>query len=162
MHVVPQLIVGVAFPGMDSAPHQKIALADAIAIRDRLARNTRAEEGDRDWFFHAFDATTLYFFVGRYHVRCKILGCEDYVVETIYEVPRGAGVERALEVDGEIAQYEKGFRSVHAGMSEAELRAAKGEPESRSTEQYFGVSWWTYPDVRVLVVNGEVKKIATR
>ncbi len=56
MHVVPQLIVGVAFPGMDSAPHQKIALADAIAIRDRLARNARAEEGDRDWFFHAFDA----------------------------------------------------------------------------------------------------------
>jgi hypothetical protein len=46
------------------------------------------------------------------------------------------------------------------GCSAATVPSAP--PESKSVEQYFGVSWWTYRDIRVLVVSGEVKKIAKR
>jgi hypothetical protein len=157
--IVPHLIVGLAFPGAESAPHVKISLARAIAIKNSLTPNRPANEGDREWFFHGFDKTTVYFFVGRYHVRCGGLGCQDYIVEKIYEVPRGEA-ERALDVEKEIAMYERGAAGIHAGMRADDVLAAKGEPSARSTEQYFGWSWWTYADMRVLVVNGEVKSIA--
>jgi hypothetical protein len=159
MTVVPHLIVGLAFPGAEKAPHEKITLAQAIALRNSLTPNRPANEGDREWFFHGFDKATLYFFVGRYHVRCGGLGCQDYVVERIYEVPRGEA-ERALDVAGTIAMYERGSKGVHAGMRAEDVIAIKGEPQSKSVEQYVGWSWWTYPDMRVLVVLGEVKSIA--
>ena len=158
--VVPHLIVGVAFPGAETAPHEKITLSRAIALKNSLAPNRPVNEGDREWFFHGFDKTTLYFFVGRYHVRCGGLGCQDYVVEKIYEVARGAS-EHALEVEGTLAMYERGARGVRAGMRADEVIAMKGQPSAKSVEQYFGWSWWTYPDMRVLVVMGEVKSIAS-
>ena len=161
MTIVPQLIIGLAFPGAEKAPHEKVTLSQAIGLKNSFSSNRPASEGDREWFFEGFDARTLYFFVGRYHVRCRMLGCQDYVVEKIYEVPRGEA-ERALEVEGTIAMYERGYNGVRAGMSEAELVALKGQPKSKSTEQPFGVSWWAYDDMRVLVVNGEVKSIAGR
>jgi hypothetical protein len=159
MTVVPHLIVGLAFPGVETAPHEKISLAQATALKTSLAPHRPANEGDREWFFHGFDKTTLYFFVGRYHVRCDGLGCLDYVAEKIYEVPRGAS-EHALDVEKEIAMYERGANGVHAGMRADDVIAMKGQPSARSVEQYFGWSWWTYPDMRVLVVSGEVQSIA--
>ena len=157
--IVPHLIIGLAFPGAETAPHEKITLARAIGLRNSLVPHRPANEGDHEWFFHGFDKTTLYFFVGRYHVRCAGLGCQDYVVEKIYEVPRGEA-EHALDVEGTLAMYERGSLGVHAGMSAADVIALKGQPTSKSVEQYFGWSWWTYPDIRVLVVNDEVKSIA--
>ncbi len=158
MVVLPILLVGVSFPGRETASRQPTSLDKAIALR-RSATN-RYEEGERKWFFHGFDRTTLYFFLGRYHVRCNGLGCMNFVVDEIYAVPRSSDAARTLGVDAEIATYESGLAGVHAGMQESELVAKKGEPLNRSAEQLVGVSWWTYPDVRVLVVNGEVKDVA--
>ena len=159
MTVVPHLIIGVGFPGADTAPHEKITLPQATALKNSLVPHRPVNEGDREWFFHGFDKTTLYFFVGRYHLRCQILGCQDYVVEKIYEVPRGES-EHALEVEGTLAMYEHGAKGVRAGMRAADVIAMKGQPTSRSAEQYVGWSWWTYADMRVLVIDGEVKSIA--
>ncbi len=134
MTVVPHLIVGLAFPGAETAPHEKITLAQAIGLRDSLKPTRPANEGDREWFFHGFDQTTLYFFVGRYHIRCGGLGCQDYVVEKIYEVPRGEA-ERALVVAGTIAMYERerGAKGVHAGMRAEDVVASKGTPTCASS-----------------------------
>jgi len=157
--IVPHLIIGLGFPGAETAPHEKITLARAIEIKSSLAPHRPANEGDREWFFHGFDKTTLYFFVGRFHLRCDGLGCQDYVVEKIYEVPRG-DAEHALGVEGTLAMYERGASGVRAGMRAEDVIAKKGQPTARSVEQYFGWSWWTYPDMKVLVVSGEVKSIA--
>ena len=160
MTIVPHLIVGVAFPGAETAPHEKITLAQANALKNSLVPHRPANEGDREWFFHGFDKTTLYFFVGRYHVRCAILGCLDYVVEKIYEVPRGES-EHALEVEGTLAMYERGANGVRAGMRTSDVIALKGQPTAKSAEQYAGWSWWTYPDMRIFVIGDEVKSIAS-
>ena len=59
MTVVPHLIVGVAFPGVETAPHEKVTLAQAMALKNSLVARRPANEGDREWFFHGFDKTTL-------------------------------------------------------------------------------------------------------
>lgn len=155
---VPILLVGVSFPGRESAPEEPTSLETALALRRGASGNPT--EGERHWFFHGFDKTTLYFFAARYHERCTgMLGCIEYVVDKIYAVPRTNDAARTFQVDEEIATYEQGRAGVRAGMKETELLTAKGEPKNRSAEQLVGVSWWTYPDVRVLVVNGEVKDV---
>jgi hypothetical protein len=114
IRVVPHLLVGVSFLGVEVAPHEAITGARAIEVRHPLMRNRPADEGDREWFFHGFDEVTLYFFVGRFHARCDGLGCQDYIIEKIYEVPRDSWAEHALGVDEEIATYERGQDGVHA------------------------------------------------
>src|SRR5262245_57514574 len=84
---VPQLVVGVAFPGRDEAPHRAMSAAAAGRLRARIRAEGAAQgahaEGHRGWFFHAFDARSLQFMIGRFHRRCAGLGCQDYVIESI-------------------------------------------------------------------------------
>jgi hypothetical protein len=147
--IVPQLVVGLAFPGIDTAPHEEVSLATALDLEAEIqeeARSRGRDEGTRGWFFHGFDDRTLYFFVGRFHVRCEILGCQDYVVERIVEVPRSADAMRRFDVERVVTFYEVGVRGVRGGMTTEEVKRALGPPSSTIAEQYFGSFRWLYAD----------------
>jgi len=147
--IVPQLVVGLAFPGRDTAPHEGLSLKEALSLRAEIedeAKDSPREEGSRDWFFHGFDDRTLSFFVGRFHVRCDYLGCQDYVVERIVDVPRSADAMRRLGVESTVALYEVGVRGVRGGMTQEEVKQVLGPPASSMAEQYFGSFRWRYDD----------------
>lgn len=147
--LVPQLVVGLAFPGRDTAPHEGLSLSEALALRAEIendAKESPRDEGSRGWFFHGFDDRTLSFFVGRFHVRCEILGCQDYVVERIVDVPRSADAMRQFDVDRTVALYEVGVSGVRGGMTPEEVKQVLGPPTSTMPEQYFGSFRWRYDD----------------
>jgi len=149
MQIVPQLVVGLAFPGVDTAPHEEMSLAAALDLKAEIedeARSHDRDEGTRGWFFHGFDDRTLSFFVGRFHVRCEILGCQDYVVERIVDVPRSADAMRQFDVDRTVALYEVGVSGVRGGMTPEEVKQVLGPPTSTMPEQYFGSFRWRYDD----------------
>jgi len=164
--IVPQLVVGLAFPGVDTAPHEGRTLAKALALRAEIedeARSHDRDEGTRGWFFHGFDDRTLSFFVGRFHVRCEILGCQDYVVERIVDVPRSADAMRQFDVDRTVALYEVGVHGVRGGMTEEEVKQVLGPPTSTMPEQYFGSFRWRYDDgTMILFWNNVVAGIEAR
>ncbi|MCK9463975.1 MAG: hypothetical protein M0R80_30530 [Proteobacteria bacterium] len=147
--IVPQLVVGLAFPGIDTAPQEEMSLAAALDLREEIedeARSHPRDEGTRGWFFHGFDDRTLYFFVGRFHVRCEILGCQDYVVERIIEVRRSADAMRKFGVENVVLFYEVGVHGVRGGMTPEEVKQVLGPPSSTVAEQYVGSFRWLYDD----------------
>jgi hypothetical protein len=147
--IVPQLVVGLAFPGIDTAPHEEMSLAAALDLEAEIedeARSHDRDEGTRGWFFHGFDDRTLFFFVGRFHVRCDYLGCQDYAAERVVEVRRSADAMRKLGVENVVLFYEVGVRGVRGGMTPDEVKQVLGPPASTAAEQYFGSFRWLYDD----------------
>lgn len=147
--IVPQLVVGLAFPGVDTAPHEEMSLAAALDLKAEIedeAKSHDRDEGTRGWFFHGFDDRTLYFFVGHFHVRCDYLGCQDYVVERIVEVRRSADAMRKFGVEDVVLFYEVGASGVRGGMTPDEVKQVLGPPTSTIAEQYFGSFRWLYDD----------------
>jgi hypothetical protein len=147
--IVPQLVVGLGFPGIDTAPHEEMSLASALDLEAKIedeAKSRDRDEGTRGWFFHGFDDRTLYFFVGRFHVRCDHLGCQDYVVERIVEVRRSADAMKRFGVEDVVLFYEVGVRGVRGGMTPDEVKQVLGPPSSTMAEQYFGSFRWLYDD----------------
>jgi len=147
IQIVPQLVVGLAFPGVDTAPHEEMSLAAALDLKVEIEEEARShdrDEGTRGWFFHGFDDRTLFFFVGRFHVRCDYLGCQDYVVERIVEVRRSAEAMRKFCVEDVVLFYEVGVRGVRGGMTPEEVEKVLGPPSSTIAEQYVGSFRWRY------------------
>lgn len=149
-HVVPKGLVHVVFTGVDEAPLEELSSKQAIALHDKVRaehQRTAAQEGHVAWFFHAFDADQLIFFVARWDPGDVIGG--TYHVLTRYEVRRTRRVERALGVADEIAEYERGIGPVHAGMSLQEVEAQRGRPETVIQLGPYGAFDYVYPDVCV-------------
>jgi hypothetical protein len=159
LHALPQGLVGVSFRGLESARIEPMSLAAAKERMNRAQRSRAdhgAEEGHEQWFFHAFDKESLYFFVGRFHVRCQALGCMEYVADRIYRVPRAPEAERALGAQHTVELWESGIRGVRGGMSAKEVEAVLGKPESTRPQQYVGSFTWSYPGLEVTFLAGRV------
>jgi len=158
--ILPQGLVGVGFSGEDAAPTKTLTLEKALALKaevDAAFEKDYTGEGHERWFFHAFDAASLYFFVGRFHLKCTgMLGCMEYVVETIYGVPRSDKAEAELGVEDTVGLWEEGIMGVRGGMSADEVKAVLGEPASEEVLQYFGSFRYNYPKVSVTFLNNEV------
>jgi len=158
--ILPQGLVGVGFSGEDTAPTQTLTLAKALALKvkvDEAFEKDHTGEGHEQWFFHAFDATSLYFFVGRFHLKCTgMLGCMEYVVDTIYSVPRSDKSEAELGVEDTVGLWEEGIMGIRGGMSAEEVKAVLGKPESEDVLQYVGSFRYNYPQVSVTFLNNEV------
>lgn len=151
---VPQLVVGLAFPGRDTAPERTLSAARAMRLRAEIraeGAGQAAAEGRRGWFFHAFDGRRLKFMVGRFQRRCARLGCHDYVIESIVVVPRSDQAARDLEVAGTIALYEEGVGGVRGDMTPEEVRRVLGEPTRILPLQYVGSARWDYPTLSIVM-----------
>jgi hypothetical protein len=159
-HVVPKGLVHVVFTGVDAAPLEELSGREAIALHDKVTAEharTAREEGHVAWFFHAFDADQLIFFVARWEPGDVIGG--TYHVLTRYEVRRTRKSERALGVADEIAEYERGIGPVHAGMSLQEVEATRGRPELVYPLGPFGAFDYVYPDVCVRFLEGRAAHV---
>jgi hypothetical protein len=158
--ILPQGLVGVGFSGEDTAPTKKLTLEKAAALKaevDEAFEKDHTGEGHVQWFFHAFDATSLYFFVGRFHLKCTgMLGCMEYVVDTIYSVPRSDRAEAELGVEDTVGLWEEGILGIRGGMSAEEVKAVLGEPDSEEVLQYVGSFRYSYPQVSVTFLNDGV------
>jgi hypothetical protein len=158
--ILPQGLVGVGFSGVDTAPTKALSLGKAVALKTRVDaafKKNHVEEGHEQWFFHAFDAQALYFFVGRFHLKCTgMLGCMEYVIETIYRVARSDKAEADLGVADTVGLWEEGILGIKGGMSAAEVKAVLGEPPAEEVLQYVGSFRYSYSTVSVTFLGGRV------
>jgi hypothetical protein len=160
MIVVPQGLVGVSFSGIDTAGVKDLSLGKAKELKakvDEAYKKDHTGEGHEQWFFHAFDKKSLYFFVGKFRMKCQgMLGCMEYVVDTLYKVPRSEQAEADLEARHTVDLWETGIRGVKGGMKEDEVKAVLGEPQSVEVLQYVGSFRYVYSDISVTFLNYEV------
>lgn len=155
LHVVPKGLVHVVFTGIAEAPLQELSGREALALHEKVdaeLKRTYRDEGHVAWFFHAFDEDDLFFIVARWHAGAVSGG--TYEVFTRYEVRRTRRIERALGVADEIAAYERGIGQVRAGMSLAEVEAARGKPEEVVQLGPVGSFDYVYPDLCVRFLEG--------
>jgi hypothetical protein len=159
-HEVPKGLVHVVFTGVDEAPLEELSAREAIALHAKVKAErarTAQQEGHVAWFFHAFDADQLIFFVARWEPGEPLGG--TYHVLTRYEVRRTRKVEKALDVADEIAEYERGIGPVHAGMSQQEVEAQRGRPETVIELGPVGAFDYVYPDVCVRFLEGRAAHV---
>jgi hypothetical protein len=155
LHVVPKGLVHVVFTRIAEAPREELSAREAIALREKIEAErarTYRDEGHVAWFFHAFDDDDLVFIVARWQPGEVIGGTYEAIAR--YEVRRTARIERALGVADEIAEYERGVGRVHAGMSHAEVEAARGKPDAVIQLGPFGAFDYIYPDLCVRFLEG--------
>jgi len=161
-HVIPQGLVHVAFTGEDSAPRERLALRDALVVRDatELAyRTTHRDSGHRKWFFHAFDRRFLEFQVARWQPRD--LG-GTYVVERRIFVRRDRRATAALAVADRISEYEHGTGDLRAGMTPEEVTRRRGPPEHVQQLGPFGSFDFIYTDLCVRFLDGHAAHLWPR
>lgn len=159
-HVVPKGLVHVVFTGVDEAPLEELTGKQAVALHDKVRAEharTATEDGHVAWFFHAFDRDQLIFFVARWDPADVVGG--TYHVLTRYEVRRTRKLERALDVADEIAEYERGIGTVHAGMSLQEVENQRGRPETVVPLGPFGAFDYVYPDLCVRFLEGRAAHV---
>jgi hypothetical protein len=160
MIVVPQGLVGVSFSGIEKAGVKSLSPGKAKELKakvDEAYKKNYTEEGHEKWFFHGFDKKYLYFFVGRFRMKCEgMLGCMEYVADTLYRVPRSEKTEADLEAKHDVDLWEVGIRGVKGGMTEEEVKAVLGEPQSVEALQYVGSFRYNYSDISVTFLNNEV------
>lgn len=152
---VPKGLVHVVFKDIAGSPLQELSGREAIALRDLIAaerERTYLQEGHVAWFFHGFDDEHLIFLVAHWHPAEVVGGA--YHVLSRYEVPRSRRLERALDVADLIADYEKGAGKVRAGMSQQEVEARRGKPETVIQLGPFGAFDYIYDDLCVRFLEG--------
>lgn len=161
-HVIPQGLVHVAFAGEDTAPRERLALRDALAVRaatELAYRTTNRDSGHRRWFFHAFDRHFLEFQVARWQPRD--LG-GTYVVERRIFVRRDRRASDALAVTDRIAEYEQGAGDLRAGMTPEEVTRRRGPPEHVQQLGPFGAFDFVYADRCIRFLDGRAAHLWPR
>jgi predicted esterase len=156
-HVIPRGLVGVTFPGVETAPLADMSADEAAKIHDRTEaelKTTYLDPGHRRWFFDAFDDRFLFFFVGRWAPGNRRGG--TYTAEQRYRVPRTPDAERALGVADVVRQYEEGIQGVRAGMSVKEVEGVLGKPAQTRELGPVGSFDYSYPTACVRFLGFQV------
>lgn len=161
-HIVPQGLVHVSFRGIDAVAAEVLSLHEALDLRAAVLtalETTRRDPGHRAWFFHAFDRSTLVFFVARWQ---PLTQGGIYTAERRIVVRRDARTESALEVAGVIAEYEQGAGNLRAGMTREEVERRRGPPPQVQELGPVGSFDYLYPDLCARFLNNRVAHLWPR
>jgi len=148
-YLIPRGIVGVVFSDQEG-----------IAVKDlpyQEAKKIKSETDDK-WFFHEFDQDYLIFFTARYEpnpIKFK-RPWGTYVTENIYRVRRSNEAEEVLGVSTILQFYEVGERGIKGAMTEDEVVAVLGKPNSVEVLGPLGSFDYVYDDFKVRFLDYEV------
>jgi hypothetical protein len=161
-HVVPHGLVHVSFRGIDAVAAEVLPLHEAVTLRAAVLtayETTHRDPDHRAWFFHAFDRSTLVFFVARWQ---PLAHGGIYTAERRIVVRRDARTESALEVADIIAQYEHGSGNLRAGMTPEEVERRRGKPPQVQQLGPVGSFDYLYPDLCARFLDNRVAHLWPR
>lgn len=159
---MPNGLVHVGLVDFDG-PSSELDLVDAVARRDAVDvkyKATYLDPGHEQWFFHAFDRSTLDFVVARWEPTPPLGG--RYVAVQRFRVARTPEAVRAFSLERTIADYESGTGGVKAGMKPEEVRAIKGAPDRENQLGPFGAFDWIYGDEQIRFLQGRVAHVFSK